>query len=176
MSILRSLLTSTSSILPHNLFIKTEPEMQWSITQSFKSWHSKIYLNFLHYFDTIHDVFSLVYDYPMTPTLVVLMSSTVFVIIIISVYMLRMLWKRRGGSSYSKKMTVGVRPEKVMSLKSSEEQWWSATKIILVSILFLATIISIPWEFIRLYQNEVSKKASVTISVSSAVLMLDNFP
>ena len=112
----------------------------------------------------------------MTPTLVVLMSSTVFVIIIISVYMLRMLWKRRGGSSYSKKMTVGVRPEKVMSLKSSEEQWWSATKIILVSILFLATIISIPWEFIRLYQNEVSKKASVTISVSSAVLMLDNFP
>ena len=36
----------------------------------------------------------------------------------------------------------------------------------LVILMALATLASVPWEFVRMYQNEVAKKSSVLISVS----------
>ena len=45
--------------------------------------------------------------------------------------------------------------------------WCSRLRTVIFILILLALAISLPWEFIRLYQHEISKKAAITIAVST---------
>lgn len=49
---------------------------------------------------------------------------------------------------------------------------WYLFRKYLLALIILAIVISIPWEYIRLYQYEVSRKAAVTIKVCTGIILI----
>ena len=54
-------------------------------------------------------------------------------------------------------------------LSPLESPWWRSLHRIILSIILCSFIMSIPWEFMRIYQEEVAKRVAVSVKVRSNI-------